>query len=577
MRIRPPIQEDYELHERIASQTQVYNCIRPHADTEKLSMFRIDYDEREFGFDYVLPESADQTQTYEAVAADVVADVMRGFNGTVMAYGQTGTGKTFTIFGNNRFWDKGYGRPKMPDWTMDDIQDLAAFEPSASCGVVCRALHQIFSHIQDEQEHTEFRVMVSFLQLYMENLTDLLAPEKSNLTIREDPKTGVYVENLSQVIATSVAEVLYLIAEGVHHRATSSTLMNATSSRSHVVLKVTVERSKRNKANSTPSAGAPQKKIKRGTLTIIDLAGSERVSKSGSEGLRLEEAKKINKSICALGNCIASLADKSCTHVAFRDSKLTRLLTHSLSGNCKTAICATLNPLSIHFDESFSTCLFASRAMAVNTKASVNEALDFTELPIDKQVFENAELSDMYAGLMKSGLGKDKGNGKGRGRSVLGRSALGNKGINESDMKSIKKMHRAEGSSYSLIYCFQKALHKSGLEIQTLTEECELKEQAVRDATLVSDKLASEMDSQADACKKAEEAVAQLSHALLATKLAANEKESKFEQLYLAQQKQMQHNEADYKAQLQAQSAELETLKRKLADKEKHDGYRIII
>ena len=125
------------------------------------------------------------------------------------------------------------------------------------------------------------------------------------------------------------------------------------------------------------------------------------------------------------GNCIASLADKTCTHVAFRyllslfapfvrvvldclhrDSKLTRLLTHSLSGNCNTAICASLNPMSIHFDETFSTCLFASRAMAVNTKAVLNEAPDFTSLPLDKQLFENAELSDMYAGLIRGGANK---------------------------------------------------------------------------------------------------------------------------------------------------------------------------
>ena len=187
-------------------------------------------------------------------------------------------------------------------------------------------------------------------------ITDLLAPEKDNLNIREDPKSGVYVEHLSQVIATSPAEVLYLISEGVRNRATSTTLMNQTSSRSHVILRVTVEHSLK-KDPAKPAAKPPT--VKRGLLTIIDLAGSERVSKSGSEGLRLEEAKTINKSICALGNVIASLADKTCTYVSFRDSKLTRLLTHSLSGNCLTSICATLNPLSLHFDESFSTALFA--------------------------------------------------------------------------------------------------------------------------------------------------------------------------------------------------------------------------
>jgi hypothetical protein len=209
----------------------------------------------------------------------------------------------------------------------------------------------------------------------MENIMDLLDANKSNLTIREDPKLGIFVENLTQLQVHEPQDVLQLIREGVMNRAVSQTNMNKVSSRSHVILCITVEQKPYDHDTRKDKAS-----VKRGTLTIVDLAGSERVSKSGSEGQRLEEAKKINKSLSALGNCVAALIDEQLTHVPFRDSKLTRLLTDSLGGNSKTCLVATIGPAVWNYDESYSTLNFATRAMAVKNHAVINEVVDFKTL-----------------------------------------------------------------------------------------------------------------------------------------------------------------------------------------------------
>ena len=158
---------------------------------------------------------------------------------------------------------------------------------------------------------------------------DLLDTTKGNLNVKEDPKLGIFVENLTQVVVQEPQDIIQLIKEGAQNRAVSSTNMNKVSSRSHVILSITLEQRPYNENEVSQEEDHKKREtcVKRGVLTIVDLAGSERVSKSGSEGQRLNEAKKINKSLSALGNCVAALIDENATHVPFRDSKLTRLLT----------------------------------------------------------------------------------------------------------------------------------------------------------------------------------------------------------------------------------------------------------
>jgi kinesin family protein 5 len=316
---------------------------------------------RIFDFDNILSPLAPQEEAYNKIATKVVGDVMEGYNGTIMAYGQTGSGKTYTIFGKKTSMDYKY-------------------EIDSEMGIVPRAVKQIFNSIQEKSsEKVKFQVRVAFMQVYMEQIADLILDEdenennkdifanshmkfnvgkkkenytlKNGLVIREDPKTGIFVKGLKQVRVTSEEELLNLIKYGSKFRITNATSMNKTSSRSHAILQILVEQMwienetigsnstniseiKPNNASSDGKNIIPSLKkrhYKKGLLTIVDLAGSERISKSGSQGLSQVEAKTINQSISSLGNCISALANNTdVKHVPFRDAKLTRILTECL-------------------------------------------------------------------------------------------------------------------------------------------------------------------------------------------------------------------------------------------------------
>eukprot|EP00762_Andalucia_godoyi_P001478 ANDGO_00290.mRNA.1 Armadillo repeat-containing kinesin-like protein 3 len=414
VRVRPPIPEDLA--------TDVYgsfdNCARVDERNGTVCLSRATYDDREFRVDRALSPDASQEVMYNVVAEDIVDDVLKGYNGTVLAYGQTGTGKTWTMFGPSSHWEQPdisrmvtsssgpaavSGVSGVPASGTSAVPNSGITGPDgfkwildSRAGVIPRAVRQIFSHIEKHMHTVEFRVTVSFLQIYMENIMDLLDAGKTNLAIREDPKQGLFVDGLTQVAVRSPADMLEVIQEGARNRAITSTNMNKVSSRSHVILMLTIEQRSRqstggnsattnssgnnNSSNPNSSHSAQGNNVKRGVLTIVDLAGSERVSKSLSEGQRLEEAKKINKSLSALGNCVAALTEPNMSYVPFRDSKLTRLLTESLGGNSKTCLCATIGPAVVNYEESHSTLLFATRAMAVRNHAVINEVVDFKTL-----------------------------------------------------------------------------------------------------------------------------------------------------------------------------------------------------
>lgn len=227
---------------------------------------------------------------------------------------------------------------------------------------------------------------VSFLEVYMERLTDLLAHDSDApaLAVREDPKTGVFVEGATTVVVRSTQQILAVIQEGVKRRATHATSMNLRSSRSHAVLRMNLRTVKPLGDGPAPDEEGlvdMEVKVHHAVLTMVDLAGSERVSKSGSVGMRLEEAKRINLSVAALGNCIAALADNSAGgagpgHVPFRDSKLTRILTNGLGGNSNTVLCANVSASLADADETYSTLTLATRAKRVRTKPKKNEHTD---------------------------------------------------------------------------------------------------------------------------------------------------------------------------------------------------------
>lgn len=219
----------------------------------------------------------------------------------MFVYGQTGTGKTFTMQG------------------VKEVPNLR--------GIIPNSFNHIFDHIARTPQK-KFLVRISFLEIYNEEIRDLLSKDvKSKLDLKENPDSGVYVKDLSAFVVKSVDEMDHLMNLGNKNRSVGATLMNAESSRSHCIFSITIE--------SSEVGPDGKEHIVMGKLNLVDLAGSERQSKTGATGDRLKEATKINLSLSALGNCISALVDGKSTHIPYRDSKLTRLLQDSLGGNAK--------------------------------------------------------------------------------------------------------------------------------------------------------------------------------------------------------------------------------------------------
>ena len=314
-----------------------------------------------FTFDFVFDVDSQQVDVYNITAKQAVQSVLEGYNSTIFCYGQTGTGKTYTMEG----------------FTYDS-QDPQK-------GIIQRAIEEIFNYIETtSNENTKFIIRASFLQIYNENISDLLKPEKKNLQIREDKKKGIYVDSLSEWAVRSPIDLYALLKRGTNFRTTSSTNMNDVSSRSHAAFVITVEQMTTNIYNND-NIKSNNSDIKVGKLNLIDLAGSERIRITGATGLQLEESKKINKSLLCLGNVINALTEKnkrsknninSNVHIPYRDSKLTRLLQDSLGGNCKTTMIAMISPSQDSFVESLSTLHFAQRAKKIVNRPIINEDLN---------------------------------------------------------------------------------------------------------------------------------------------------------------------------------------------------------
>lgn len=329
-----------------------------------------------FTFDNVLGENTSQETTYISCARDSVLSFLQGYNATILAYGCTSTGKTFTMEGGKNVDDR---------------------------GIIPRATEEIFNYIQTKgNSKTKFLVRASYLQIYNETISDLLKPERSNLNIREDKKKGIYVEGLSEWVVRSPSEVYGLLERGSQARSSAATLLNMLSSRSHAVFIIICEQSettivtedgremdidtyKRIVQTQNPQLkGEARQKFRIGKLNLVDLAGSENVKFSGAKGARLRETQSILTSLSALGQVIRALTDPqpkgSTKHIPYRNSKLTRLLTDSLGGNCKTHLISTISPCLEIMHETLSTLRFANRAKNIQNNAQINEDLDHRAL-----------------------------------------------------------------------------------------------------------------------------------------------------------------------------------------------------
>ncbi len=249
-----------------------------------------------FTFDYVFDMDSNQQQVYEETAKPAVISILEGYNSTIFAYGQTGTGKTYTMEGFT--------------YNGGDNQR----------GIIPRSIEEIFNYIESfSNSDTKFMVRASYLQIYNESTSDLLKPEKTSLQIRENKQKGVFADGLSEWAVRTPGDIYTLLQKGAACRATASTKMNDVSSRSHAVFQITVEQM----TIIDDGKGESMTQIKVGKLNLVDLAGSERIRVTGATGKQLEESKKINWSLSALGNVIYALTDnKGRTHIPYRDSKV---------------------------------------------------------------------------------------------------------------------------------------------------------------------------------------------------------------------------------------------------------------
>ncbi|CAN1236588.1 Kinesin-like protein KIN-UB [Linum grandiflorum] len=343
--------------EEMVADADFADCVELQAESKRLKLRKNNWDSDTYEFDEILTEFASQKRVYEVVAKPVVESVLDGYNGTVMAYGQTGTGKTFTV-----------GHLGDGD--------------TASRGIMVRAMEDILADIAPETDS----VAVSYLQLYMETIQDLLDPANDNISIVEDHKTGdVSLPGATLLEIRDQQSFLELLSIGETHRIAANTKLNTESSRSHAILMVKPTRPL----------------IRRSKLVLVDLAGSERVHKSGSEGHMLEEAKSINLSLSALGKCINALAENS-SHVPVRDSKLTRLLKDSFGGTARTSLIVTIGPSPRHRGETASTIQFGQRAMKVENMLKIKEEFDYKslsrklEVQVDKLIAENERQLKAY-------------------------------------------------------------------------------------------------------------------------------------------------------------------------------------
>ncbi|XP_035757227.1 kinesin-like protein KIF19 [Egretta garzetta] len=294
--------------------------------------------EKTFVFDMVFDHRATQEEVYVSTTKSLIGGVISGYNATIFAYGPTGAGKTYTMLGTD-------------------------CEP----GIYICALDDLFKALEATTEEMDYRVSMSYLEIYNEVIRDLLNPSSGFLDLREDPRGSIQIAGITEVSTTNAQEIMQLLMKGNKQRTQEPSAANKVSSRLHAVLQVTVAQQSRRKVIG--------EEVRIGKLFMVDLAGSERAAQTQKQGKRMKEGAHINRSLLALGNCINALSEKGGSRaqfVNFRDSKLTRLLKDSLGGNSRTVMIAHISPASTSFEESRMTLIYAYRAKNIKTQVKCN-------------------------------------------------------------------------------------------------------------------------------------------------------------------------------------------------------------
>ncbi|XP_074425988.1 kinesin-like protein KIF27 isoform X2 [Larus michahellis] len=359
VRIRPLLSKEV-LHNH-----QV--CVRLVPNTQQIIIGK----DRVFTFDFVFGKNSTQEEVFTVCIKPLLVSLAEGYNATVFAYGQTGSGKTYTIGGGH-------------------IASVAEDEK----GIIPRAIQELFQHIS-ENRNIDFHVKVSYIEVYKEELRDLLELETSvkELHIREDEKGNTVIVGAKEFQVECADEVLSLLESGNAARHTGTTQMNEHSSRSHAIFTISIcqKQSTESQKNTDATQDSSWKSVQviASKFHFVDLAGSERVTKTGNTGERFKESIQINSGLLALGNVISALGDpkRKSVHIPYRDAKITRILKDSLGGNAKTVMITCISPSSSDFDESLNSLKYANRAKNIRNKPVVNynpdqDRIDEMELEI---------------------------------------------------------------------------------------------------------------------------------------------------------------------------------------------------
>jgi len=286
-------------------------------------------DEHKFNFDHVFGENSTQEQVFNIAALPVISDMLQGYNCTIFVYGQTSSGKTFSMTGDRE-----------------------------NPGLSPRLLKKIFDHIYNSTDNTRFTIHVSYIEIYLEKIRDLLNPVNDNLKLRQNDQ--VWIQGVTEEYMSCYDDVMDCMRRGNSNRTVGETRMNQRSSRSHSVFMLTLEQYN------------PDKDIRIvSKLVLVDLAGSESVAKTGATGLLLKQAQHTNKSLTYLGIVIKALTENS-KHIPYRDSKLTRILSDSLGGTSKTCLIVTCSPSIYNLTETISTLRFGTRVKTIKNRPRIN-------------------------------------------------------------------------------------------------------------------------------------------------------------------------------------------------------------
>ncbi|KAI9025980.1 hypothetical protein CLU79DRAFT_743991 [Phycomyces nitens] len=348
--------------------------------------------DKSFTYDYVFDSNINQTQVYSKAAAPLLHKFVDGFNATILAYGQTGSGKTYSM---------GTGLENGADPENE--------------GIVPRCIIDLYQSLQDraaKEPDFSYQVFVSFLELYNEELIDLLNPHTSQkkksgqpapnteVLIREDPSGHIYCSGVREERCESPDELLSFLAKGSLCRTTGSTEMNTVSSRSHAIFSVILKQQRQEVDGDSKSLKSLTSKFH-----FVDLAGSERLKRTNAQGDRAKEGIAINSGLLTLGNVISALGDETrrAAHVPYRDSKLTRLLQDSLGGNSQTMMMACVSPADTNFMETLNTLKYANRARNIKNRVSVNQEFAGSSIEVNQLRALVGRLRMEIAGLRQDG------------------------------------------------------------------------------------------------------------------------------------------------------------------------------